>query len=89
MNKVVHVGVREGNCWQELEFTTDTRGMGRQVNEEDPEFEIDIYRSPQLKETSNDKLEFDITNKSSLVRTEKMFSLGRKRSRTDPGNGES
>lgn len=86
VNKVLHVGVREVD-WQELEFKTDTRGMGRQVNDEAAEFEIDVCRSPQLKEIAGVDAEFNFTGTSILMRSEKMYPLGRKRSRTDPEEG--
>jgi hypothetical protein len=86
VNKVLHVGVREVD-WQELEFKTDTRGTGRQVNEEAAEFEIEVCRSPQLKEIAGVDAEFNFTGTSSLMRSEKMYPLGRKRIRADPGEG--
>ena len=86
VNKVLHVGVKEVD-WQELEFKTDTRGTGRQINEEAAEFEIDVCRSPQLKEISGVDAEFNFTGTSSFMRSEKMYPLGRKRSRADPEEG--
>lgn len=86
VDQVLHVGVREGQ-WLELEFKTDTRGMGRQVNDEAAEFEIDVCRSPHLYETAGVDAEFKFTEASSLVRSEIMYPLGRKRSRADLEEG--
>ena len=86
VNKVLHVGVREVD-WQELEFQTDTRGTGRQLKEEAAEFEIDVCRSPQLKAIAGVDAELNFTGTCSLVRSEKMYPLVRKRTRADREEG--
>jgi hypothetical protein len=47
LNKCVHVGVREKD-WTEFQFE-EAEGQGRQVEEDKPEFEIDICYSPPFK----------------------------------------
>jgi hypothetical protein len=45
VDRCVHIGMREKD-WEKLQFQRVKSGTGRQIQNEDPEFVIDVYRSP-------------------------------------------
>ena len=80
LSKFVHIGVRMKD-WTEFRFE-DAVGEGRQVGEEEPEFEIDICRSPPLRKTSSHGFKCD-TDSGMLIYKQSLYELGRKRRRSE------
>lgn len=82
VDRVVHIGVRE-NAWEKLQFTPSTAGVGKQAGQENPEFEIEVCRSPPLELTLENDCKCDFVETKVDSSTILMYPLGRKRSRQD------
>ena len=81
VDRCVHIGMRE-DLWDELQFNWETLGTGRQAGDEVAEFQIEVYRSPPMKNEPKLTAEFNLPRDNFLFRGN-MWKLPPKRPRED------